>query len=82
MNIQVTGLPAAAEMILRGSLDTGKFTALHIDESGVLVGATTVNQGRDKRVLEKLIASKAKIDPAHLADERLGLKNFLEVPVN
>lgn len=82
MNIQVIGAPAGASMVLRGTFDSGKVTALHLDELGVLVGATTINQGRDKRVLEKLITGKARVDPAQLADPHVALKSFLEAPVN
>jgi NADPH-dependent 2,4-dienoyl-CoA reductase/sulfur reductase-like enzyme len=77
MNIQVTGAAAGASLVLRGSMARQKFTALHLDESGALVGAATVNHGRDKRVLEKLIAARVSVPADALADEAVPLKSFL-----
>ncbi len=77
LNIQVLGEATGAKSILRGAPESQKFTAIHLSEDGVIVGATSVNHGRDKRVLEKLIAAHATVPPEKLADESIPLKSLI-----
>ncbi len=71
VNLQVAGLPRAVDQtIRRGGAD--KFTLLQL-HGGVVVGGVTVNQGRDMRPIQQLIAKAAPVDPARLADPAVQL---------
>jgi 3-phenylpropionate/trans-cinnamate dioxygenase ferredoxin reductase component len=71
VNLQVAGLPRAIDRtVRRGGAD--KFTLIQLCD-GVVVGGVTVNQGRDMRPLQLLIAKAARPDPARLADPAVQL---------
>jgi 3-phenylpropionate/trans-cinnamate dioxygenase ferredoxin reductase subunit len=71
VNLQVAGLPRAADRTVRRGTDD-KFTLIQLLD-GVVVGGVTVNQGRDMRPLQSLIAKAARPDPARLADPAVQL---------
>jgi 3-phenylpropionate/trans-cinnamate dioxygenase ferredoxin reductase subunit/anthranilate 1,2-dioxygenase ferredoxin reductase subunit len=48
-----------------------------LDESGRMRAAISVNSGRDIGVCRRLIASKAAIDEARLADASVSLRSLL-----
>lgn len=78
LNLQMVGLPDTSEQIvLRGSLEDRKFTALYLRD-GVLVGANTVNNARDIRPCRELIARGAALDPKALADAARPLRDLLK----
>ncbi len=71
VNLQVAGVPRAVETtVRRGTAD--RFTLIQLAD-GVVVGGVTVNQGRDMRPLQQLIAQAAKVDAARLADPAVPL---------
>jgi NADPH-dependent 2,4-dienoyl-CoA reductase/sulfur reductase-like enzyme len=71
VNLQVAGLPRTADRtVRRGGAD--KFTLIQLLD-GTVVGGVTVNQGRDMRPLQSLIAKAARPDPARLADPTVQL---------
>ena len=71
VNLQVAGLPAAVDASVRRGTDD-KFTVIQLND-GAVVGAVTVNQGRDMRPLQQLIAKAAKVDVERLADPAVPL---------
>jgi NADPH-dependent 2,4-dienoyl-CoA reductase/sulfur reductase-like enzyme len=71
VNLQVAGMPRAVDRTVRRG-DDQKFTVLQLLD-GVVVGGITVNQGRDMRPIQQLIAKAAKVDPARLADPAVQL---------
>ena len=68
-NMQVLGLPSPeAELILRGDVASGKFTALELGPSGRIAAAITVNNGRDMSALRRLASAKTIWPREVLAD--------------
>jgi anthranilate 1,2-dioxygenase ferredoxin reductase subunit len=68
-NIQVLGLPSPeADLILRGDVAGGKFTALELGSNGRIAAAITVNNGRDMSALRRLAAAKTSFPREVLAD--------------
>ena len=76
LNIQITGEGIGDAEVLRGSMDEAKFVAFQLRE-GRLAGAIAVNQPRLKRPIEELVAARAEIDPALLADVAFDLKKLV-----
>jgi 3-phenylpropionate/trans-cinnamate dioxygenase ferredoxin reductase subunit len=75
-NIQVVGQPDARdEVVLRGEPGAGACAALSVRDGRVVAGVL-VNAGRERRFLEKLVASAKPVDPARLADPRTSLKEL------
>ena len=69
INLQLAGLPdLATTTIWRGTLGDPSFTGFHLDASGRLAAATGVNAPREIRAAMALIAARATVDPAALAD--------------
>jgi anthranilate 1,2-dioxygenase ferredoxin reductase subunit len=68
-NMQVLGLPSPeAELILRGDVASGKFTALELEPGGRIAAAITVNNGRDMSALRRLASAKTTWPREVLAD--------------
>jgi 3-phenylpropionate/trans-cinnamate dioxygenase ferredoxin reductase subunit len=83
MTIQIAGMPAFA--VTTTVREVGKASRIFfgLDRDGVLVGASGVGHvseiARDVRVAQELIARRANIDPAMLADRNVKLKPLLAV---
>jgi anthranilate 1,2-dioxygenase ferredoxin reductase subunit len=68
-NIQALGLPSPdADLIVRGDVAGGKFTALELGQSGRITAAITVNNGRDMSALRRLTVAKTSWPREVLAD--------------
>lgn len=68
-NIQVLGLPTPdADLIVRGDVASGKFTALELGANERIAAAITVNNGRDMSALRRLAAAKTSFPREVLAD--------------
>ncbi|WP_235778944.1 NAD(P)/FAD-dependent oxidoreductase [Sinomonas notoginsengisoli] len=72
-----------AQLVLRGSIDTLEaakegFVALWVRD-GALVGGMNVNLSRQQKAIKALIASRAQVDPARLADPSLPLAELAGV---
>ncbi|MGV2289987.1 FAD-dependent oxidoreductase [Trinickia sp. YCB016] len=81
MTIQIAGMPAfGATTVVR---ETGAASRVFfaLDDGGVLVGASGVGRSgeiaRDVRIAQELIARRACIDPALLADRNTKLRSLL-----
>ncbi len=77
VNFQTGGMPLLSERtVLRGAAETRRFTAFHL-LGDRLVGATTVNDGRNMRPALALIRAGSPVDAEALADERQSLRDIL-----
>lgn len=74
-NIQMTGSAAAEQVVLRGSLEAGRLTAFHLAK-GRIVGATTINDSRNKSIIRRLIAQAVAVRPEALSDPSVDLKGL------
>lgn len=75
LNIQLAGDMSADRWIVRGALGAGPCLLLGLS-GAELVAAITVNQGREMRSAKELIARRACIEPAVLADTQQSLRNL------
>lgn len=86
MTIQIAGMPAfSVSTVVRETRTTSRiFFAL--DRDGILVGASGVGHAseiaRDVRVAQALIARRACVEPALLADRHAKLKSLLAAEVS
>lgn len=76
LNIQFAGNMAAPEWLARGTLAAPPCVLFGLDDEGVLVGAITVNQGRDMRSAKALLGKRARIARETLADPAQNLRNL------
>lgn len=74
-NIQVTGNPHGDALVQRGDIADGKMVAFHL-KKGRLVGATTINNSKDKRHIRSLIEARAMVATEKLADPKVKLKDL------
>jgi NADPH-dependent 2,4-dienoyl-CoA reductase/sulfur reductase-like enzyme len=73
INLQVAGSPFDADFVVTRPADVeDRRTVLYL-KRGVVVGGVTIDQGRDMRSIQQLIARRAVIDPVRLADRGLPL---------
>lgn len=76
-NLQIAGAPDRwDETVFRGDPTARNGFALFQMRDGVVVGAQTVDRGRDMRFIRRLIAQSARIDPRVLADESVAMKDI------
>ncbi|WDF71389.1 3-phenylpropionate/cinnamic acid dioxygenase ferredoxin--NAD(+) reductase subunit [Novosphingobium sp. KACC 22771] len=75
VNYQVAGRIAAEQWITRMGPD-GRPRMVFGLSQGVLTGAVGVDAGADMRILRKLIAQGARVDPAVLADPDVALRKM------
>ena len=74
LKLQIAGLSQGHDQtVIRGSPEDRTFTVFYLKE-GVLVAADSVNAMQDHMVCRTLIAKKARIAPAKLADPAIPLK--------
>ncbi len=81
LHLQIAGLPSASDAIISRDLGQGSTMHFHLASDGRLVAASALGAidriGRDARIAEKLIASRAKPSPALLANSNSKLKALL-----
>ena len=78
LNLQMVGLPEDQDQVLlRGSLEERKCTALYVKDNR-LIGANCVNNARDIRPCRELIARAKALDPERLADPAQSLRDLLK----
>jgi 3-phenylpropionate/trans-cinnamate dioxygenase ferredoxin reductase subunit len=86
MTIQIAGMPAFSVSTVVRETGTTSRVFFALDREGVLVGASGVGNAseiaRDVRVAQALIARRACIDPALLADRNAKLKSLLVAEVS
>ncbi|MDX2224464.1 MAG: FAD-dependent oxidoreductase [Rhodospirillaceae bacterium] len=76
LKLQMTGLSRPGDqVVIRGAMAERKFSACYLRD-GVLVACHAVNQAKDFIQSKKLIAARASVDPARLADVSVALKDL------
>lgn len=75
-SLQVAGTPLEADTVVERPAggEGGSFLYLR---DGVLVGGVTIDRSRDMRPIQRLIAARARPDPARLADPLLPLADLV-----
>jgi 3-phenylpropionate/trans-cinnamate dioxygenase ferredoxin reductase subunit len=77
LKLQMVGLSAGFDqLIVRGDLSGRAFAAFYLQD-GHLIAADTVNRPQDFMFAKKLVATRARIDAAVLADDAIPLKTLL-----
>ena len=74
-NLQFVGEMQGERWLIRGNSDAHKAIWFNLQD-GVIVGAVTLNQGREIRLLRKWIQAKKKPPMAALVDETMLLKSI------
>ncbi|MBD5699852.1 oxidoreductase C-terminal domain-containing protein, partial [Citrobacter freundii] len=74
-NLQFVGEMQGECWFIRGNSDAHKAILFNL-QIGVIVGAVTLNQGREIRLLRKWIQAKKKPPMAALVDETILLKSI------
>jgi 3-phenylpropionate/trans-cinnamate dioxygenase ferredoxin reductase subunit len=76
LKLQMTGLAEPGDsVVIRGSMAECKFSACYLRQ-GVFVACHAVNMAKDFLQSKKLIAARARPDPAKLADAAVALKDL------
>ncbi|MGH8130061.1 MAG: NAD(P)/FAD-dependent oxidoreductase [Steroidobacteraceae bacterium] len=74
LKLQIVGLSQCYDrIVLRGDLASRSFSCCYLRD-GELIALDAVNHGKDFMVARKLIAERARPDPARLADDSVALK--------
>src|SRR4051794_21736105 len=60
--------PGSGRVVVRGSMDDGKFTAFYLDDSGVVTAALTVGRSDDLDAARRFIREKSAPHEGALAD--------------
>ena len=77
VKLQMVGLSAGFDQhVMRGDTAKKSFALMYLRD-GHLIAADTVGRPQDFMIAKKLVATRAKLDPAQLADETVPLKSFL-----
>lgn len=75
-NVQFAGVPTSwADCVVRGDPASGRFVLMALEDER-LTGVIAVNAGRDMRPLRQLIAKRAQLDRACLADPHCRLEEL------
>jgi len=76
LKLQMTGISDPGDqVVIRGSMAERKFSACYLRE-GRFVACNAVNMAKDFIQSKKLIAGRAMVDPARLADVNVALKDL------
>ena len=73
VNLQAVGDPLGEEQVVRGAVESGKFSVISL-RGGEVVGAVTVNDPREMGSLRKLVAARRSFPKADLEDVRFDLR--------
>lgn len=75
-NLQMIGVPSAwDQLVYRGDPASGSFTVFYLHERKI-VGVNAINNGREVRILERLMASGISVAPDQLADMGVNLRKL------
>jgi 3-phenylpropionate/trans-cinnamate dioxygenase ferredoxin reductase subunit len=77
LKLQIAGLSSGyTQAVTRGDPETGRSFAVFYLKDGVLVAVDAVNRAPEFMMSKMLIAQRAKLDPARLADETIHMKEI------
>jgi 3-phenylpropionate/trans-cinnamate dioxygenase ferredoxin reductase subunit len=74
--IQMGGVAAVGEMVVRGSIEDRSFCAFFLDESGALRASVSLDRPRDVRRSLALIRARSRPAPSALADPDVDLRTL------
>jgi 3-phenylpropionate/trans-cinnamate dioxygenase ferredoxin reductase subunit len=75
-HIQMGGVAATGEMVVRGSIEDRSFCAFFLDEGGALRASVSLDRPRDVRRSLALIRAQARPAPSALADPDVDLRTL------
>ena len=77
INLQVTGrINDRPDVIVRGDMDSGQFTALFLNQD-VVEGVMTINRPADMGIGKRLVERRIAVDRATAADDAVPLRTLL-----
>lgn len=77
IRLQIAGLPVdAAQTVLRGSVDGGRFALFHLAKDNRVLSVEAVSFPQAMAIGKMLIGKRACVDPARIADETVALKEL------
>jgi 3-phenylpropionate/trans-cinnamate dioxygenase ferredoxin reductase subunit len=77
LKLQIAGLSAGyTQAVTRGNPETDRSFAVFYLKDGVLIAVDAVNRPPEFMMSKMLIAQRAKLDPARLADESINMKEI------
>ena len=77
LKLQMVGMPQDYDRVVtRGSRAEHSFAIFYLRDGGI-IGAETVNRPQEFMLARQLVAKRARLDPARLADDALPLKSLL-----
>ncbi|MEX0828345.1 MAG: oxidoreductase C-terminal domain-containing protein, partial [Haliea sp.] len=75
--LQIVGLSAGyTQAVVRGDPAAGRSFAVFYLKDGVLIAVDAINRAPEFMMAKMLTAKKAVLDPARIADERIGVKEI------
>ncbi len=79
LKLQIVGLSAGYdEVVVRGDPENERSFAVFYLKDGVMIASDAVNRAPEHMMSRRLIAAKAKIPAAKLADENINMKDMAE----
>ncbi len=79
LKLQIVGLSAGYdEVVVRGDPENERSFAVFYLKDGVMIASDAVNRAPEHMMSRRLIAAKAKIPAAKLADESINMKDMAE----
>lgn len=77
LKLQIAGLSTGyTQAVTRGDPESGRSFAVFYLKDGVLIATDAVNRAPEFMMSKMLIAQRAKLDPARLADESINMKEI------
>jgi 3-phenylpropionate/trans-cinnamate dioxygenase ferredoxin reductase subunit len=77
LDLQMVGMPSASDdVVFRGDVEGRDFSVYYLRD-GVLEAVVGINRVLDVRAGRRLVAQRARIAPASLADESIALASFV-----
>ncbi|MFJ8812976.1 NAD(P)/FAD-dependent oxidoreductase [Amycolatopsis thermoflava] len=76
VHVEAVGSMAAPGSTVQREVDGTQHAAFRLDTYGTLVGCAAINGGKTLRAAKRLIARRARVDPALLADPAVDLRKI------
>jgi 3-phenylpropionate/trans-cinnamate dioxygenase ferredoxin reductase subunit len=77
LKLQIAGLSSGyTQSVTRGDPQTGRSFAVFYLKDGILIATDAVNRAPEFMMSKMLIAQRARLDPARLADETVNMKEI------
>jgi 3-phenylpropionate/trans-cinnamate dioxygenase ferredoxin reductase subunit len=77
LRLQIAGLPFdAADVVVRGDLDSGKFALFHLTADGVVQAVEAVNASLEFMGGRRIIAKRKRLTRAKIADMSVSMQEL------